>query len=65
MPVASHTLSIPITVSAATPYPNPITEIIVLLNTDNQADAIQQVLEQLGGADSVINTNTLLNATFA
>ena len=65
MPVASHTLSIPITYAAGSPYPNPITEVIVVLNTDNHADAIQQVLEQLGGADSVINTNTLLNATYA
>jgi len=65
MAVGSHTLSIPITAPGSSPYPNPITEVIVVLNTDNQGDAIQQVLEQLGGADSVINTNTLLNATFA
>jgi hypothetical protein len=59
MPVASHTLTWPLTVTNALSGAQSITQIQVTLNTDSEADAIANVLLALGGASQVVNPATV------
>jgi hypothetical protein len=63
MPIASHTLTWPVTVTNAASGAQVITQVRVILNTDSEADAIAAVLLALGGADSVVNPNTVNTST--
>jgi hypothetical protein len=65
MPVASHTMTIPVNVTNALSGAQTITQVVVTLNTDNAADAVANVLLALGGASAVFNPQTVNTSQFA